>query len=151
MRWVQSPSHPLLMVSDWGQVRYSPTGRQHGGTDGGKAGYKQFRYVRDGVEFRPYVHRLVCEAFHGPAPSPDAMALHKGDIRSDNSAANLRWGTNSENMVEAFSIKRPRKPKRAPSIAYIHGHMAAGMSRAAIARKWGCDPYTITRALRRHA
>ena len=149
MSWVKSPSHPLLMVSSCGQVRYTPTGRQHGGTDGGTAGYKQFRYKRDGVEHRPYLHRLVCEAFHGPAPSPDAMALHKGDVRSDNSAENLRWGTNSENIREALSIKKRRPPKPAPGLSYIHGHMAAGMTKAAIARKWGCDPYTITRALRR--
>ena len=48
------------------------------------------------------VHRLVCEAFHGAAPRPDAMALHFPNGKDDNSAANLRWGTAQENTADAI-------------------------------------------------
>lgn len=44
-----------------------------------------------------YVHVLVCTAWHGPPPSPDAMVLHLDDDPEHNHAANLRWGTASEN------------------------------------------------------
>lgn len=43
------------------------------------------------------LHRLVCEAFWGPPPFPGAKALHKNDLKWDNSAANLYWGTDKQN------------------------------------------------------
>lgn len=45
-----------------------------------------------------YVHRLVCRAFHGEAPSNDCHADHINGQRSDNRASNLRWLTRSENL-----------------------------------------------------
>ncbi len=44
------------------------------------------------------VHRLVCEAFHGPAPFPSAVVLHINDDAHDNRPGNLRWGTQKENL-----------------------------------------------------
>ena len=46
------------------------------------------------------VHRLVCEAFHGE-PAEWQVARHLNDIRSDNRAENLSWGTDSDNMLDA--------------------------------------------------
>lgn len=37
------------------------------------------------------VHRLVCEAFHGPAPFEGAQVAHGDGIRANNRAGNLRW------------------------------------------------------------
>lgn len=45
-----------------------------------------------------YIHRLVCRAFHGEAPSSDCHADHINGQRSDNRASNLRWLTRSENL-----------------------------------------------------
>ncbi len=60
-----------------------------------------------GVEGTSYValHRIVCEAFHGPAPSPNPWALHWNDVQTDNRAENLRWGTPKENSED---MKRNR-------------------------------------------
>ena len=44
------------------------------------------------------VHRLVCEAFHGPAPFEGAVVMHLNEIPDDNRAENLRWGTQRENL-----------------------------------------------------
>lgn len=44
------------------------------------------------------VHRLVCEAFHGPAPFPRAVVIHLNEDALDNRPENLRWGTQKENM-----------------------------------------------------
>jgi hypothetical protein len=44
------------------------------------------------------VSRLVCEAFHGPAPFPRAVVMHLNDDPTDNRPENLRWGTQKENL-----------------------------------------------------
>ncbi|CAB4159137.1 HNH nuclease [uncultured Caudovirales phage] len=43
------------------------------------------------------VHRLVCEAFHGPPPFASAQAAHRDGSRDNNVPDNLRWATNAEN------------------------------------------------------
>lgn len=43
-----------------------------------------------------YVHKVVCEAFHGAKPE-GLQARHLNGNRDDNSASNLKWGTPKEN------------------------------------------------------
>lgn len=47
------------------------------------------------------VHRLVLMAFVGPPPVADSEALHGDGDPSNNALSNLRWGTRSENAVDA--------------------------------------------------
>jgi hypothetical protein len=56
------------------------------------------------------VHQLVCEAFHGPKPFPEAIVLHLDEDPSNNRPENLRWGTRKENQnfpkaVAAFKAR----------------------------------------------
>lgn len=44
------------------------------------------------------VHRLVCEAFHGPPPFPRAVVIHKDECGTNNRPENLKWGTQKENL-----------------------------------------------------
>ena len=44
------------------------------------------------------VHRLVCEAFHGPQPEGKPVVLHLNEDALDNRPENLRWGTQKENL-----------------------------------------------------
>lgn len=44
------------------------------------------------------IHRLVCEAFHGPAPFFGALVMHSNEDASVNKASNLAWGTQKENL-----------------------------------------------------
>lgn len=61
-------------------------------------GYDQVGLRGRGNRKQRLVHRLVCEAFHGPAPEGKPLSLHGvGGIR-DNTPGNLRWGSNSDNM-----------------------------------------------------
>lgn len=53
------------------------------------------------------VHSLVLEAFVGPCP-PGMECLRGGDDNDDNSLTNLRYGTRSENLIEAWANGRMR-------------------------------------------
>ena len=44
------------------------------------------------------IHRLVCEAFHGPAPEGKNVVLHLDEDATNNRPCNLRWGTQKENL-----------------------------------------------------
>lgn len=45
-----------------------------------------------------YVHRLICEAFHGTCPPDRPEVDHLDRNPSNNKPENLRWCTRSENM-----------------------------------------------------
>lgn len=47
------------------------------------------------------VHQLVARAFHGE-PEPGQEVRHSNDVRDDNRAENLLWGTRYENMQDAI-------------------------------------------------
>ena len=46
---------------------------------------------------RMKIHRLVCAAFHGPAPLGKPLARHLDDNQMNNIPENLAWGTNADN------------------------------------------------------
>lgn len=46
------------------------------------------------------IHRLVCEAFHGPEPFENADVLHKNGNTLANDESNLRWATRSEVIAQ---------------------------------------------------
>ena len=45
------------------------------------------------------VHRIVCTAFNGPAPSPQHVVDHIDTNRQNNRPENLRWVTKTENLL----------------------------------------------------
>lgn len=71
---------------------------------GGRAGrYLKVSAYKDGNP-RPslyYVHDLVCRAFYG-LPSTKMVVLHKDNNRANNKPSNLRWGTQSENILQVY-------------------------------------------------
>ncbi|WP_170790783.1 HNH endonuclease [Ruegeria lacuscaerulensis] len=56
----------------------------------------------DRTRKRRLVNRIVCEAFHGPPPSPKHQAAHNNGDPSDNRAENLRWATPAENTRDKY-------------------------------------------------
>lgn len=65
-------------------------------------GYYRVRFTDKDRRDQPGVHRLVCEAFHGPAPEGKPMALHRNGNPLDNRAENLYWGDAFDNMRDAI-------------------------------------------------
>lgn len=64
------------------------------------------------------VHRLVAEAFIGPA-GDDIQVCHGNGTRTDNRIENLRYGTRSDNMQDAI---RHRTHANFAKTHCIHGH-----------------------------
>lgn len=65
-------------------------------------GYQIVTLAANGVQKRKQIGRLVCEAFHGPAPTADHQAAHNDGTPSNNRASNLRWATRFENMSDCL-------------------------------------------------
>jgi hypothetical protein len=82
-RAYQTKAHPgNWQISTSGQGRYIVTIR-------GRNGAKAKNHI---------VARLVCAAFHGPAPFPNAKCLHLDENSRNNRPDNLKWGTQKENL-----------------------------------------------------
>ncbi len=96
VKWREVPSRPGYMVSSLGQVWSPRSGKIIRGIEAGKLKYLCIDFWRDG---REYVHRMVCEAFHGPAPKGMQVRHLDGNNRN-NRADNLAWGTVKENHAD---------------------------------------------------
>ena len=111
--WKPVPSKPGVMASSFGRILLP--GRQAAMPSGHIRSYdpkptygvktkssKTARRVYLGVSNRFYgnmkVHRLVCEAFHGPAADPTYVVIHLDEDATNNKPENLKWGTMKENM-----------------------------------------------------
>lgn len=63
-------------------------------------GYWQTTIWLDGVRRKVSFHRVVCETFHGPAPTVKHQAAHLDGNSSNNAASNLAWKTSKENHAD---------------------------------------------------
>lgn len=88
-QWRTIAGHERYEVSDLGRVRNVETGRVLALIPHNK-GYLKVWLGRARLA---YVHRLVCEAFHGPPPDDGLPyhADHRNFRPTDNRASNLRW------------------------------------------------------------
>lgn len=104
-------------VSNEGRIRRTAPPRRGNRTFVGKIlknqtiGRSPYRYFAVSINGRTTpVHRLVCEAFHGPAPEGCEVS-HKNNDKLDNRSRNLEWAThkkNSHNSVRTFVVGAKR-------------------------------------------
>lgn len=81
-------------------------------------GHLTVRLMRNGQGRSHYVHRLVLEAFTGSAPD-GCECCHRDGNHTNNSIANLYWGTRSENLHDQV---RHGVHINARKTHCIHGH-----------------------------
>jgi hypothetical protein len=98
--WRSIPSFASYEASSNGLVR-----RIHGNTltpRGNGRGYMRVTVSQYSIISHPYVHRLVCEAFHGPCPI-GMETRHINGVRADNRSTNLAWATKAENELDKIA------------------------------------------------
>lgn len=102
--WRRVHSVPCLIASSFGRLMVAPYSaplpnggtRQYGGEPTfGQWDGSRYVYVLKGKSYK--AHRLICEAFHGPAPD-GAVCMHLDENSRNNRPENLAWGTQKENL-----------------------------------------------------
>lgn len=113
-------------------------------------GYLQLVIILNGKRKNIKAHRIVCEAFHGEKPSTDHEVRHLNGIKTDNSAANLSWGTHLENMADSSvhgvlpqGSKHGCAKLSEKDIPEIRQLFKEGTSRQMIASKFGVSATAI--------
>jgi hypothetical protein len=109
---------------------------------------------RDGHLVKVYLHRLVCEAIHGPGPEGTECCHRDGNSRN-NDAGNLRWDTHINNEADKeHSGTRPRGERSARSkltaatvLEMRRLRTDAGLSYLEIGRRYGVATMTARRAI----
>src|SRR3546814_19306228 len=87
-----------------------------------KSGYLAGKMGIEGQRKNFEVHRLVCEAFHGPAPDGQ-QAAHKDGVRTNCYASNLRWATPASNTADKYghgTILRGARDRKSTRLNYSH-------------------------------
>lgn len=129
----------LYQVSNLGRVRGVPREHVRLGKGGKPATFRYgYRLLKPGKKDTGYllvvlsdvtngrqkvagVHRLVCEAFHGPRPSWEYEVAHGDHDRQNNIASNLRWATHGDNLRDSAAAGRMSKPVVAPNNSGVIG------------------------------
>ena len=126
--WRLIPSLPSHIVSSLGRIMKLPFmgampngGLKHYGTTPRYGVVHSYNGNRPTIMYRGKnyrVSRLVCEAFHGPAPFHRAVVMHIDDDQTNNTADNLKWGSQKENLnTDAFiSYCRTRVGENSPVV-----------------------------------
>lgn len=115
-----------------------------------KTGHWNVLLVRGGERSTVLVHRLVLTAFAGP-PSDGEECRHIDGNPSNNTAANLRWGTHTENMADMVAHGTSPRGERNSRARLTAGDVRAMRSDrtvpdAILAGRFGVHPSTINAA-----
>lgn len=86
------------------------------------------------------IHRLVCEAFYGPAPTANHQASHLDHDQTNNRPENLRWETAAENNARspvALGERNGQSKLSAGDVSEIRRRRAKGELLRVIAEDYG--------------
>lgn len=113
-------------------------------------GYDRFAAKVDGKVRDCSVHQAVCEAFHGPRPTPAHEVNHINGERLDNRPENLEWVTRKENSqhkkllgTDPSRERNPRAKLTEGTVAIIRRLRAEGRTYKALGEQFGVHKNTI--------
>lgn len=103
---------------------------------------------------KAYLHRLICEAFHGPCPKGMECRHLDGD-KTNNAASNLAWGTKRQNENDrkthgtiAAGERNPMAKLTRQKVSQMRKYRAdTGESYRLIGLKFGVSAMTAFRAV----
>lgn len=111
--WKPVPSKPGITASSFGRIKlpnsvskmpfggmreYKPKPTYGTRTKSSKTARHEYMGIANRKFGNMKIHRLVCEAFYGPAPFEGAVVIHIDEDATNNKIENLRWGTQKENL-----------------------------------------------------
>lgn len=112
------------------------------------SGYQVVRLWADGIQTHASVHRLVLEAFVGPAPDGQQGAHNDGNSMN-NAVTNLRWATPKQNMADRVAHGTANRGERHGmaklTSAEVLAIRADQRTNRAIASELGIWPATVSR------
>jgi len=167
-RWRVIPSLPEFIASSHRRVMRLPWGGRmpYGGMKpyGGEPTFgtwsptdNRFIHCYQGKTYK--VARLICEAFHGPAPALKPVCMHLDENSRNNRPGNLAWGSQKENLnapgyiarvleERKFGVKRKLSSDQVREVFRREGQ---GESLASLAREFGVAPCTLSNLRKRVA
>lgn len=142
--WKPVPSKPGIMVSSLGRVllpereammpsgvvrSYKPKPTVGVIRKSKKTAQHKYYGLYNGFFGNMKIHRLVCEAFHGPSPFDRAVVIHLDEDALNNLPENLKWGTQKENlnMPKFLEYARGRTGENSPTRKYLAKHGRLGL------------------------
>lgn len=145
---IKSLPFTLELMTRWGAMTTRHTQEKILAPQITPNGYELAHFKRGGVRKALYVHRLVCEAFHGAAQAGQEVA-HGDGCRTNNKSDNLRWATSAENSGDMVrhgtTIRGNRHPTRKLDEAAVREIRATndGEQDEAFAGRFGVKRNTI--------
>ena len=160
--WKICIGFPSFSISNRGRVKRSSNGLQKWSKAGrvltvniDKDGYWRYSLCEKGIKTRRSAHQLVCEAWHGSRPSPKHMALHRDDIKSNNTPKNIYWGTIKHNGADSVRNGRSVRGERVNTarlteiqIIEIRKKSKLGQNNCMLAREYGIPNGSISSIVR---
>lgn len=110
--WKTLPSNTSYEVSNDGRVRNKNTMYELSIKPHIYYGYLCVKLWKNGKIDGRYLHRIVCEAFHGKAPKGKTDVAHSDGKKGNNNPCNLRWVTKSENEKDKIYHGRSNHGER---------------------------------------
>lgn len=86
----------LYEVSSKGVIRSTKSGKTLSIRSLAGSGYVKADLWKNGARKQTYMHRVVAEAFFGPAAGMEVN--HKNGVKTDNRVSNLEWCSRSHNV-----------------------------------------------------
>lgn len=152
--WLPVKGWPDYEISDQGRLRRATS--QRGATKGqilkagvATRGYKLANLRSRGRRKTVPIHRLVCEAFHGPQPDDKPVVAHWDGNPLNNFASNLRWADHSENAYDALRHGTMRSGVQSHATIYSDARRRAicrarklGLTYAQLSERFGVSQMT---------
>lgn len=108
-RWLPIPGFPSYLASSLGRIKNAKFGNVLKPSPQAGTGYLRVNLWEGRKPKAMRVHRLVCMAFYGPSDGVRRVVAHNDGNILNNTASNLRWATQSENLMDIPQDLRKRK------------------------------------------
>lgn len=155
--WRPAPGVEHYEVSSLGRVRTRLTASGVPRVLTGSVGARGYTQLRPSAARPPVrLHRLVCEAFHGPAPEGCRLVRHLDDNKQNNRPENLAWGTDLDNYRDGVrnGVMRELPPRKRlfslERVAAMREAHAAGRSINSLAKEAGVSQQSLTPVIKGH-